>query len=98
MDVIADEPAPDYDDEEKSGEKDADSSEGEEDYVELRKTVKNRISAMLNRDEWNQIMTTPDEKGEQYKKYMQKYSKNIVIEERSKILFHHSFNQINGSQ
>ena len=45
MDVIADEPAPDYDEEEKGGEKDAESSEGEEDYVELRKTVKNRISA-----------------------------------------------------
>ena len=42
-----DEPTPDYSD---------DDDTKEEDYVELRKTVKNRISAMLTREEWDQVL------------------------------------------
>ena len=84
-DDVTEEPAPDYDDDvEKATDGNGNSSEGEEDYVQLRKSVKNRISAMLNRDEWNQILQTPGETGAPAPPtclhvYIKKYNKNNTI-------------------
>ena len=55
--IASDEPQPDYSDDENDDTKTTSvDDDKEEDYVELRKTVKNRISAMLTREEWDQIL------------------------------------------
>ena len=55
--TTTDEPQPDYsDDDNDDAPTSAVDDDKEEDYVELRKTVKSRISAMLTREQWDQIL------------------------------------------
>ena len=51
-DILPEDPAPDYSDPE--------NGDREEDYVEMRKNVRNRISKILTREEWDKIVAKAD--------------------------------------
>ena len=51
-DILTEDPAPDYSDPE--------NEDREEDYVEMRKNVRNRISKILTHEEWDKIVAKAD--------------------------------------